>query len=207
MEHRVAVYHDTEESKIESLKVVLNDINSFLMEGEAWHKRSAGELRKNFIRGWGRWHEAEACFDEKFGLEFSKLCGDIPNIKLIVSADLSIIQKANNYTIKDIVNLETEKFDPEPLKEHHKAWRAREQRFINALNYAISIAGSVNAELYKYLYCMLEEVQNEEQRVAMVQGRLCLAGYSGHDIGICSMLIHKYFECDYDGGKIDFNIG
>jgi hypothetical protein len=182
---------------VEQLKTQLNSILTCLTEGAEWHRRAGNECRKLHVRGWGRWHEAEAECDAKAAICLSKLCVDIPDINIVPSVHNAYIQKAQAYQIRDMIG----------FKEHHDTWVEREQAFINVLNEAIALSRDVDIKLYEYLCKLCKEVQNEKMRVEWTVGRLSLADWHGHDLGVCSMVMHDYFEHKYDGGEIDFNIG
>lgn len=181
--------------KYTTLQESLNDICCYLAEGEKWHNKMANECRKIYIRGWGRWHEAESKGDKEMYTCLEKILMD--KISYSPMIDAIILDKAMK-----------EKFtSASDFKTHHSHWIMREEKLINALNYAIHESRSVDIEIYYKLCEILKEVQNEAMRVKMVIGRLDLAGWNGHDIGICSYLLHEYFEKCYHGGEIDFNIG
>lgn len=174
---------------------LLDEITTYLWVGEAWHEKAANENRKIAIRGVARWHEAEGMCDAKERVCLEKLVRD--KLGYAPMVDMSMVDKAYKYTLNN----------PQEFKSHFTMWIDREKKFIECLNAAISMAGAVDMELYKKLCGMVDEVQNEAMRVKMVHDRLELAGWNGHDIGVCSMILHKYFECEYDGGMIDFNLG
>ena len=179
----------------ERLITALNDVCTYLAEGEAWHMRVANQCRKLHIRGLGRWHEAEACGDFKHRECLEKLLMD--NCKIETD-----IEPAR------IVDSMTTKFNGmSDFKQHFFTWAEREELLISALSTAIDESRLENIELYHKLCCIQKEVQNERMRAEWAYHRLDLAGWNGHDIGVVSMIIHSYFEKEYDGGLIDFNIG
>lgn len=180
---------------MEELQKYLDEIATYLAEGEAWHRTAANECRKLFVRGWGRWHEAEAQCDEKSQICLAKLARDMLQYAPVI--DSSFLVRANAYTIKDL----------DAFKLHHNQWIEREQMLIMALNNAIEQSRAIDIKVYHFLCDLAEEVQNEKMRVELVKGRMGLSAWNGHDIGVVSMVLHKYFECEYKGGEIDFNIG
>lgn len=182
---------------ITELRQHLDNICTYLTEGENWHRRSANECRKNMLRGWGRWHDAEGICDAKSHFAIAKIAIDSPAISYEPAVDLQTSMRAVSYTIP---------YGPEGLKRHHEQWLDRENRFIAIINMAIQESRNIDLCLYEELLCLGKEVQNEAMRVKMVEGRITLANYNGHDIGILSMVLHSYFEA-YDGGVIDFNLG
>lgn len=179
----------------ETLQQHLNTIATYFSEGAAWHRRAANECRKLHIRGWGRWHEAEALYDFKAHLELEKLVRD--NLQYAPVADVNYLVRAYAFTIDSM----------EGFKAHHQSWIDRENLFTQALMAAIEDSRSINIEVYKCLCCIAEEVQNEAMRVAWVHESMAMTGWNPHDLSVKSKWLHDYFECHYDGGKIDFNIG
>ena len=179
----------------ENFHGLLNEIITCLWVGEAWHGKAANECRKIAIRGVGRWHEVESCYDMKARISLEKLLRD--KLEYAPMADMAEVDKAHRFTMNNAVD----------FKSHFSAWVEREKKLIEILNFAIAKASAVDMELYKGLCCLVDEVQNETMRAKLVYERFELSNWSGHDIGVCSMVLHKYFECEYDGGKIDFNIG
>jgi len=173
----------------------LSMISTYLWMGEAWHGKAANECRKLSVRGYGRWHEAEGCYDAKTRMCLEKLFRDKLGVAPVI--DMAEVDKAVKYTMSSLAD----------FKNHHKIWLDREKAFIELLNATIKIVGDVDMEIYKELCCLVNEVQNEAMRARFVYDRMELAGWNGHDIGVCSMILHKYFECEYSGGKIDFNLG
>lgn len=175
--------------------MLMDEITTYLWEGEAWHEKAANETRKISIRGVGRWHEAEGCYDAKERVCLEKLFRD--KLGYAPMVDMASVDKAYKYTMTG----------PQDFKNHFQIWIDREKKFIECLDAAIAQAGMVDMELYKKLCCLVDEVQNEAMRAKMVHDRLELSGWNGHDIGVVSKWLHEYFEKEYDGGKIDFNIG
>lgn len=176
----------------ETLQEHLNEICSYLIEGEIWHRRAANSARMNALRGWGRWHDAESCGDSEALMCLEKILVD--HLDFIPTYYQDNVIKAMKYTITDI-------------KGHHREWAEREDRLIMSLNGAIEEARMVSMCLYDKLCKLQHETQNERMRIDMIYKRLDLAGWNGHDMGVCSMVLHKYFEHEYDGGEIDINLG
>lgn len=176
--------------------MLMSEISTYLWEGEAWHEKAANECRKLALRGFGRWHEAEGCYDAKERYCLDKLMRDKLDMSPMV--DIAKLDRALQYMMTG---------GADGLKAHFHMWMEREHAFIDTLNAAIKMSGEIDMEIYKKLCCLVDEVQNESMRVKMVEMRLAMAGYNGHDLGVTSMVLHKYFECEYDGGKIDFNLG
>lgn len=194
--HDMMKYHEmTHDEKKKHLWEELDAISCYLWEGEAWHEKTANECRKIGVRGWGRWHEAEGCYDAKERYCLDKLIRD--KLNYAPHIDVDMIDKALNYSMSSMAD----------FKGHHNIWIDREESFIKCLNKGIKLSSEFDMELYGKLCCLINEVQNEAMRVKMVMMRMDIGGWSGHDIGICSMILHEYFECKYDGGAIDFNLG
>lgn len=176
--------------------LMLDAICNYLQNGYIWHKKAANQCRKIYIRGWGRWHDEEAKCDSNTLLCLEKVLWD--KLKFSPTYDVARFEKASVITINNL----------EDFKNHHLAWKQREDAFISTLNKAMEKARGIDIEVYKKLMCILEEVQCERMRLDMAYDRLTFAGWNTHDIGVCSMIIHKYFECEHkDGHDINFNIG
>lgn len=183
---------DYSEKKYSSFEECLNEIGTYLVAGEMWHERSANESRKMAVRGWGRWHDAESCGDKKIYSCLSKIVMDKLGHHITLNPEK--INKAMMYSIND-------------LKTHHNDWIDREEHLIKALNEAIEMSRKVDMQLYKKLCEIIDEVQNEKMRVKMILSNLNLTNWNGHDVSVKSKWLHDYFEKDYDGKCIDFNIG
>jgi hypothetical protein len=192
----------SQSSQMNAINHNLDEIITFLTEGELWHRRSASESRRFFVRGWGRWHDAEAECDSKSLQSLHKLIGDIPTIKHLPTTDSQIIISAQGYKFsetklrEDFINQFT---------QHHNDWISREKKLITCLNSTAKMANDYDTKLYKALLCLKEEVENEKFRVENMLGRMWLTGWS--DIGYVSKVLHDYFEHEYKGGLIDFNVG
>lgn len=189
------VHEMSRDEKEKHLWMHLNDIATYLWVGEAWHEKTANECRKIGIRGWGRWHEAESHYDGQERCALNKLMCD--KLDYAPDVDMGMVDKAIKYTMSSAAD----------FKVHHQVWLDREEHFILCLNNAIKLSPEFDMELYRKLCCMVDEVQNEAMRVKLVVMRLDLAGWNGHDIGVCSKWLHEYFEKEYSGGVIDINIG
>jgi hypothetical protein len=182
---------DSSAKSYTNVNEAFNDIATYLTDGYIWHKRMANMIRKAGIRGVARWHDCEACGDAKELECLEKILGD--RFGFYTVAVLMPESVTANFT---------------DLKTHFAAWVQREQRLIDALNYAINEMRDTDACLYDKLFCMFHEVQDEVIKVKLVERRLEFAGWNAHDVGICSMIIHKYFEKDYKQGEdINFNLG
>ena len=174
---------------------LVDAICSYLVDGEMWHRRAANECRKLGVRGWGRWHEAEAEGDSHLLTCLCKLLVD--NCNYIPKLDMTGANKSAAYSMSNLGD----------FKNSHEEWIQRETMLIDILNNAIHESRSANMEVYYKLCGVQEEVQNEAMRVEWIARRLGLSNWNGSDLGLISMKIHKYFECEYKGGKIDFNVG
>lgn len=181
---------------IEELKLRLNEIGTYLSEGEIWHRRTANELRKlPNKRGFARWHEAESEYDQCEHLKFDKLIRD--HLKYAPAIDTAYVSKAEMYTISDMAG----------FKQHFQSWIARETAFLASVNAAIEHARDADMELYHCLCSLAKEVKNEAMRAEWVYMGLEETQWSAHDTRVVSKWLHDYFECEYKGGEIDFNIG
>lgn len=187
--------YSKDDPEVSELYMALNEICTCMSEGEIWHRKSANECRRMAVRGWGRWHDAESCGDKRIHDKLDKILMD--KLMFTPEIDNKMVERANNYMISNMGE----------FKSHHKHWVDREESLIMALNIAIRKAGSVDMELYQELCCIIKEVQNEVMRVKMTYARLDMGGWTGQDIGVCSKWIHDYFDKEYDGEDINFNIG
>lgn len=181
---------------MEELKLRLNEIGTYLSEGEIWHRKTANELRKlPNKRGFARWHEKESEYDQCEHLKLDKLIRD--HLRYAPMVDIAYVSKAESYTISDMAG----------FKQHFQAWIARETAFLASLNAAIEHARDVDIALYHCLCSLAKEVKNEEMRASWVYAGLEETQWSTHDVRVVSRWLHSYFEEKYDGGTIDFNIG
>lgn len=180
----------------EALYNALDDICTYLVEGEAWHLKTANECRKIAIRGIGRWHDCESMGDKKLLDNLVKMLGD--RLQYNVNIEYGQVEKAQQIEINNL----------EEFRNHFHIWDKREKEFIETLNFAIKKSGEVDMELYKTLCTMVKEVQDEVMRARMVYESFEFTSWQPHDISIKSMIIHKYFEDDYKHGEdININIG
>lgn len=175
------------------LEMALNNIISYLADGESWHRRIANQLRLLALRGFSRWHECESLDDSKMRTKLEKVLVD--NLKFTPTVDMSDAMRSEMLKMSSAND----------FKAHFAVWLQREQKLIDALNIAINESRLVNMELYHKLCKIQEEVQSEVTRADIVYRRLDFASWNAHDIGVVSMLIHKHYE-DHPGSN-DFNIG
>lgn len=181
---------------MEELRKHLDKIATYLSEGEIWHRKVANELRKlPNRRGFARWHEAESACDQKEHLKLDKLIRD--NLKYGPMVDTGYTAKAETYTISDTNG----------FKQHFQAWIAREKAFLDALNTAIPLAGKEDMQIYHCLCALSKEVKNEALRAEWALWGLEDTQWEAHDVRVVSKWLHSYFEEQYNGGAIDFNIG
>lgn len=180
----------------EMLKQHLNKIATHLTEGVLWHRRVANELRKlPNKRGFARWHESESLSDNELRTKFDKMFRD--NIKYAPVIDTAFANKAETFMVSDL----------EMFKQHFVIWMAREKAFVDSINAAIVLARAEDMEIYNCLCDLAAEVKNEMLRAEWVNASLIDTNWSAHDIRVVSKWLHAYFEFDYKGGTIDFNIG
>lgn len=174
----------------------LDDICTYLVEGEAWHLKAANECRKIAIRGLGRWHDAESKGDKKLLDHFVKMLGD--RLQYYAKIAYQHVDKAQQMSIRNL----------DDFKQHFNDWIDREERFIDVLNFAVKGSGAVDMELYQCLCKMVKEVQDESMRARMVYDNLEFGGWMPHDISVKSKWLHEYFEHGYKQGEdINFNLG
>lgn len=184
------------EQRTGELYDALNDICTYLVEGQAWHLKAANECRGIAIRGIGRWHDKEAEGDFNALDPLVKLLGDRLNFKAKIAYPR--VERSQNFEIRNI----------EEFAKHFHVWIDRENEFLKALNFAVSKSGAVDMSLYQCLCKLTKEVQDEAMRARMVYDSMDFAGWNPHDISVKSKWIHEYFEHDYKPGEdINFNIG
>ena len=166
-----------------------------LYTGATWHGRMANEFRKNGLRGFARWAEAEARGDFKSRACLEKLLCD--NLDYCPVIDTTNATKAVMFEISGV----------QGLKPTLEKWYHNEKEFIDILTQAVRESTTINMSIYKELCGILEEVQAEAMRVKMCDKRLNIAGYNGHDIGIVSYLLHEHFEKTPDDRYVNVNLG
>lgn len=200
--HNSQLMHSHNSGSTTGFHQLLDTVISYLEEGTMWHRRAASECRRFHCRGWGRWHEIEAKCDSKLSQKLYKKLGDIPTLKHLPSLDNKRIQEAESYKFRDASTVD--EFIKQ-FADHHHVWIAREKVGIECLIAAIKMANEYDTELYKCLLGVKSEVENEIFRVECVLGAMWLTNWK--DIRQVSQELHEYFECKYDGGQIDFNVG
>lgn len=178
----------------------LNDafdkIVTYLTDGAIWHKRIANQERKIGIRGPGRWNDEEGKGDYCSSSKLEKLLGD--NLDYYPNIDTKSFETSVRVVLNNI----------DDFKASFETWIRREDDLISVLNYAINETRVLDIQIYDCLCCLLKEVQNEKTIIKKLHKRLELAKWGEHDVGIVSMIIHEFFECEYkQGDMIDFNIG
>lgn len=172
----------------------LNKICTNFAEGAVWHKQAALSALKGGFRGLKRWHKVEAKGDSCSLVEFEEYLMD--NYRLDVVYDKSAINKAMDY-----------RFEKANLKAHMQEWVDREREVIGLLEESIQYLSSQKYyTIYKMLCDYLAEVENEFLYIKILQENLEYNGYAPHHVKIVMMVLHKYFQHEYDGGRIDFAI-
>jgi len=182
-------------ASIAEIAPILDRIHTYLICGYMWHGRAANECRRFRIRGMGRWHEAEALSDANCHINLMKLFQD--NLWYSPVTNWEHVKGDNEFTIDSLTD----------FQQHFVVWMQREAHLIDALNEAIHMMRAIDISTYKHLLCALEEVQNESMRARWVYENFKLADWEGHHLLRSSKDLHQYFEFDYKGGLIDFNIG
>lgn len=173
---------------------LMDCIASDLFHGAAWHGAAANAMRNIGLRGFGRLHEYNAAHDFTKRLELEKILCD--RLGLTPEIDVADIGHALAVTLGG----------PAELKPHLEAWLNSEREFAALLTEAVAMAAGVDLCVYEKLTCILAAVQEEVMRVKMLKKRLELGGYSGHDMGVISMMIHEQMENHPELG-MDFNLG
>ena len=174
----------------------IDKIITYLYAGAHWHLRAAAFARKNLIRGFGRWHCAEAKGDSCALEKLEKIIGD--KLGYIPTVDMNIVSRAEAYTMPDM----------NAFKMHFDIWEKNEKELIECLNEAIHMARKIDIQIYQELICLEKEVQDEMMRARMAKESLAFAGWNPHDTSVKSKWIHEYFEHEHEpGGEININLG
>ena len=175
--------------------MLMDDIATYLSKGACWHMRAANYSRKNLIRGFGRLHDCQSKEDFCDLLEFEKIVSDklvhIPNV------NMEMVAKAESYIM----------LDSNAFKMHFDIWEQNEKEFVECLNKAIDESRTIDIQIYKFLMCLAERVQNEIFRARLIKESFAFAGWNSHDISIKSMLIHEYFEKHENAKELNVNLG
>lgn len=167
-----------DEKKIKLIDL-LNEIVTYLWEGEIWHGKTANESRKFSMRGFGRWHELEAFDDMQSRVNLEKIIRDRMNLSTFV--DHSKIINAFSYTIKNMND----------FNNHFMVWHKREIMYSECLNEAFSLSRHFDIQLYKSLCEVLDLAQEEIMRVKIVFETLQMYP---NDIRQISEKLHLHFE-------------
>ena len=174
---------------------VINQVCTDMFTGEHYHEQCANQFRKVGLRGFGRWCDCESRGDYESRVCLEKLLCD--RLDYFPKINTSGINSALSYQISGAKD----------LKAALEAWYNMETDCIATLNKAVELARTVDICVYNKLCCMLDEVQNEKSRVKMMNKRLELKNYDGHDVAQVSKELHKYFEENPDSRDLDFNVG
>lgn len=178
----------------EQFKQPLNEIATYLSEGEAWHRKVANELRKMpNKRGFARVHDGEGLCDSKLNFEFVKVLRD--QIQYTPVIDTNYLMRVENYMINDF----------EGFKQHFRIWVDREAKFLKSITAAIDYARTEDMEIYGLLCKLSKEVKNEAIRAQWIHDSLADAEWHKHHCAIVSYLLHEYAE--KHPGETDWNIG
>lgn len=174
----------------------LNDICTFLMEGEEFHKKSASECRKLAINGWADWHTEECKTDKNALTVFME--------SLKVNSEFAL--EINSRQVDRVKLLPIKNIDD--FRLHHIEWLEREEDFADAINFAIEKIDASNAKLKKWLELLVDEVQSEIELVKYAYTSLKFGDWMGHDISVKSKWMVDYFKKEYkEKQPIKFNIG
>lgn len=185
----------TREDLLREVASHLDAIHTHLVTGYLWHVKMGNDCRKVHVRGLGRWHQAEAMCDTKSDMCLLKLLQD--NIGYCPELLIEWVEKSQAFSIENM----------EDFRQHFEMWCDREAKLIWHLDCAIDLMRGINIAIYKDLMCLQEEVQNEHMRVKWTYDNFAFDKWDAHHILRSSKDIHEYFEHEYKGGIIDFNIG
>lgn len=186
----------TKEEYFVWLQKHLDEICTNLYCGAHWHLKAANASRRLHIRGLGRWHDCEAKGDFCSIERLEKIVGD--KLDYSPHVDMQIVMQAEAFEMHSM----------EEFKKHFDIWEGNESELIDYINCAIHASRMIDIQIYKFLICLADEVQNERMRACMVKESFAFGGWSTHDISVKSKWIHEYFEKEHhDGEDINFNLG
>jgi hypothetical protein len=169
----------------------INTVAAALFDNEIWHRRAAVSAVKLGFRGLARWHEHESRNDFESLASLEKYLADnYPK----VDAARQIVGTSAAYVFSD-------------LKTHLGEWDTKVANFANTLGEGIStLLASKYYVLANKLVCYLEEAENEALYVRILRANFEAADFKAHHVLRINEKLHKYFEHEYDGGRIDFTI-
>lgn len=178
---------------VEQLKQYLNEIATYLVEGEIWHRKVANELRKMpNKRGYARTHYEEGKSDAKLNFDLLKVIRD--NLKYSPMVDMNYVVKAEMYTISTF----------EEFKQHFGAWIRREQTFLRSISSAIEQVRNEDMNVYSMLCALSKEVKEESIRAEWIMLSLEDDNWGKHHCAVVSKWLHEQCEA---GLWPDINIG
>jgi len=178
----------------EELKSVINQMATYLAEGEKWHKKAANELRAMpNKRGYARIHDDQAALDGNKAIHLDKMFRD--HLKYSPVIDSSYISKAEIYTIPD--------FDA--FKQHFFTWMNREKLFKEIANKAIDLIRYEDMELYGEFCTMAKDLRTEYLRAEWLYLALADTGFDKSHCAIVSKWLHD--QAESNPGDFNWNIG
>jgi hypothetical protein len=161
-----------------------------LFDCEIWHRRAAISAIKRGWRGVARFHECMSkrayevlCHLEKF-LADNYADTDVPRQ----------LGQSAGYAFTD-------------LPQHLNKWSNKAEKVIATLKEAVAaLIVEQHYVLSDEMMCCLKHAENEALYVRILTENLTAGEFKAHHVlRICEKL-HKYFEHEYDGGRIDFTI-
>jgi len=172
----------------------LNQICTFLAEGNIWHGRAADELRKMpNRRGYARMHESQAAHDARVSLDLHKDIRDI--LHFTPALDMAYAGKAAIYVIQDF----------NAFKRHFGDWENRENAYHDAAFEAIEAVRGTDIQIYTRMCQLARHFQEEAWRAAYIFSCLDEEGWGKHHVAVVSKWLHDHDEAR--PGSLDFNIG
>jgi hypothetical protein len=124
---------------------------------------------------------------------------------------LSSLEKflADNYADTDVPRQlgQSGAYSFTDLAQHLNKWNGKAEKIVTVLKEAVNtlIAGQ-HYMLSDEMMCLLKHAENEALYVRILTANLTAAEFHAHHTLRISEKLHKYFEHEYDGEKIDFTI-
>jgi len=183
-----------------SFEELMDCVASDLYHGATWHGMAAPQMYKIGLRGFAHLHTYNAHHD------FCKLYGSKSGeggLLKILSDRLDMYPEIDASDIPKALAVSLN--SPADLKPHLEMWCKNEEEFAHILTESVRKSATIDMCVYNELTCILSAVQEEIMRVKILKKRLALADYSGHDLGVVSLMLHRHFEHSPEKG-LDFDV-
>lgn len=178
----------------EELKQTINQMATYLAEGEKWHSRTANQLRiMPNKRGYARIHDDQSIMDAGKLIHLNKMLRDY--LKYTPIIDTNYVSKAELYTITTF----------EDFKKHFDTWMDREKIFKDITNRAISLIRDEDMTLYQEFCNMAKELKIEYMRAEWIKLSLLDCDWEKHHCAVVSKWLHE--QAESNPGDWNFNIG